>query len=322
MNGRLIVEEFATPEMAMAVDEALAESAARPSYCSPSGHCYRSPAAHCYCSPSARPAQPALRVYRWSRSAVSLGALQAADEVVDRAEALRQGVPVVRRRTGGGAILHGGDISFSLTAPADSPLIPYGTVDRQAVVASAVRRALISLGLEVEIHQAPPGPPYQTSSPLCFDDFSGHEPIVAGGKLAGGAQRRFRRALLHQGTILIHSLELPGLLRRRQASRAMPLANLMTRPPGLCRLAEALALGFSATFGIAWQQDELTADEISRAVDLARTRYTDAGWNWEGRYRVSAPPAPVRGTHRPIVAASTAPDADHTVPRSIPVPPG
>ena len=220
-----------------------------------------------------------LRVYSWSTPTLSLGRNQSARRLYDPDRIRTRGLAVVRRPTGGRAILHHREITYSVTAPtgdAGDLRQSYERINRVLVA------GLGRLGVRTEIaapteHAIPPGP-----SP-CFDAPSAGELVLDGRKLAGSAQWRTDGAMLQHGSILVED---------DQSS----LADLMidTRDPVPPPATLAAALGHSPTphtlahvlaDAVRELEDpeakDLTLEPEVRARATALVvHYEDAAWTW------------------------------------------
>lgn len=144
--------------------------------------------------------RPVLRIYRWVRPAVSFG-------YFERWEPVRAAHPArdaVRRWTGGGVVLHGEDLTYSLLVPrfADAAALPPPDVS-YAVIHGALCAALADAGIPAE----PASGSGAKISRACFENPVLHDVLVRGKKVAGAAQRRTRLGLIHQGSI--QALDLP-----------------------------------------------------------------------------------------------------------------
>ena len=154
---------------------------------------------------------PTLRFYRWSPPAVSLGYSQAAQEVVDFSECRRLGIDVVRRPTGGRALLHYREVTYSVVISEDHPLVPPGIIDSYRFLSQGLVWGLEELGLTPQLA------PEDKVNPLrqpgsCFDTPSAFELQVGRKKVVGSAQLRRRGVLLQHGSVL---LELCASLNRQ-----------------------------------------------------------------------------------------------------------
>jgi lipoate-protein ligase A len=141
-----------------------------------------------------------LRLYRWDPPAVSLGRFQADDDV-DRAACVRFGMDVVRRPSGGKALLHGGDLTYAVAMR--RPPGRAGSVRAvYELIAGALIAGLAELGVTAAVarHDGP------GTGPVCFTAQQGADLRVGERKLCGSAQTRTTGAVLQHGSILLHRL--------------------------------------------------------------------------------------------------------------------
>lgn len=149
---------------------------------------------------------PTLRLYRWDPPALSLGFFQKAEAVVDREACQRLGIDVVKRPTGGRAVLHHRELTYSIIVPESHPHLPGGVLASYKFLSGGIMEAFRMLGLTPTLAsgkrrgQGPGGPG------ACFDAPSAYEVQVEGKKVVGSAQLRRQGILLQHGSIL---LELP-----------------------------------------------------------------------------------------------------------------
>ena len=142
--------------------------------------------------------QPLLRFYGWSRPSLSFGYF---GKFADVAAAMEQR-DVVRRWTGGGSVLHGEDLTYSLITPATDPASVHGPGTIYAALHAAIRDALQTEGREAALAaQAAP-----KISDACFANPVRDDVMLLGQKIAGAAQRRTRGGFLHQGSIQLPNL--------------------------------------------------------------------------------------------------------------------
>src|SRR5512139_4097803 len=172
---------------------------------------------------------PTLRLYAWDPPCLSLGHAQPFADV-DRARLQERGWEVVRRLTGGRAILHTDEITYSVIAPNDEPRVAGTVLESYNRLARALLLAVKELDLPVEIkegkvdHQAVP-------NPVCFEVPSTYEITVNGKKLIGSAQARKKEGVLQHG-----SLPLVGDLTR--ICQALVFENESERDSASARLLE------------------------------------------------------------------------------------
>ncbi|MBW2315281.1 MAG: lipoate--protein ligase family protein [Deltaproteobacteria bacterium] len=189
-----------------------------------------------------------LRLYRWDGPWLSLGYGQKLSP--ERAEACRRaGVGVVRRRTGGLAVLHGADLTYTVAAP--EAALPPGLQGSYCLVADALCEAFAQLGVEVERTPAcrPASGAGRRAGFDCFAVPAPDELLAGGRKLAGSAQRRSRGAVLQHGSIRLtpdrpEAAAAAGL----DPGRATSVLELGGNPDP-ARVGAAVVAGFAAVLG-------------------------------------------------------------------------
>jgi len=240
---------------------------------------------------------PTVRVYTWEPPALSLGYFQPLAEV-NLAACRVAGVDVVRRPTGGRAILHEQELTYSLVAPESSPSVAGGVLESYARISQALIAGLARLGIDARF--APPaGRLAESPSAACFEVPSSYEVLVAGRKLIGSAQRRQPGVVLQHGAIplqfnpdrLVGLLNLPSpaaatALTRRLAERTIDLATALNReirtPADLAdlwqQLAGALSVALAETFDLILTPGTLTPQEEQWVAVLRREKYARLAW--------------------------------------------
>lgn len=181
---------------------------------------------------AARTGNAVFRVYSWSAPVVSLGRNQRARGCYDQMEARRRGIRFVRRPTGGRALLHHREVTYSATLPAGSPAEARAVYEfLSEVLLAALSRLGVSATRPSGTVAIPPG------LRPCFDVPAEHEIAVAGRKLVGSAQWRHGGALLQHGSILVRDDQgiIGELLNGQPAEAEEPL-------PGAATLADSLGL--------------------------------------------------------------------------------
>ena len=220
-----------------------------------------------------------LRVYSWSTPTISLGRNQRARGLYNLERIRDLELDVVRRPTGGRAILHRREITYSVTAPI-SDAGELGESYRR--INSLLIAALISLG----VRATAASPAKRTASPdvtPCFDEPSKGELTVDGRKLAGSAQLRSEGALLQHGSILIEDdqsvLATLGLGRPRTIPVPATLFEALGRIPAVHEVAQAFATAVRDLEDS--HVDTLEDGEKLRArVSTLVVRYLDDAWTW------------------------------------------
>ncbi len=192
---------------------------------------------------------PVLRFYRWNVPAVSIGYFQS----VVRAAKTSPGLPIVRRITGGGAVSHGCDLTFSFSAPVENIFIPRDVKDSYLKVNEAVmaglRRAFPAADY-ADCRTVPSG--RANDERVCFEAPSCYDLMLDGKKIVGASQRRKDGFLLHQSSILL----------RKEPDGLLPL----------------LLEGFREKWRVEFKESGLTAEELEAARRKEAERYVSAEW--------------------------------------------
>ena len=234
--------------------------------------------------------KPTLRLYSWNPPCLSLGHAQPFKDVdVERLRA--RGWEVVRRLTGGRAILHTDELTYSVTGSADEPVLAGGVLESYNRLSKALLHAVRDLGLAVEVKENEGSPAGQNSNPVCFEVPSTYEITINGKKLIGSAQARKKEGVLQHG-----SLPLTGDLTRicdalvfenetarqnakeRLLSRATTIESVLSAGIDWERAAQSLVHGFEAELGIQFERGEMSASEIQRAEELVKEKYAHPAW--------------------------------------------
>jgi lipoate-protein ligase A len=253
MHCRLLIDPPASGAWNMAVDEALVDAAVAG-------------------------APLVLRFYGWTPGTLSLGYFQHAAERMNHRPSLS--CPLVRRASGGGAILHDRELTYALVVPAEHPLARQ-TAGLYRAAHGALIHALAAWGVSAEMFHCgvacaadadEAGPQTGSEAFLCFHRRGEGDLVVAGSKVAGSAQRRRQGAVLQHGSALLAASsaapELPGLAEL--GGRDINPDDL--RQAWLERLAEQLGLTF--------EPGSLSEAERQAAVELQRSKYSAAEWTY------------------------------------------
>lgn len=150
---------------------------------------------------------PVMRFYAWDPPAVSIGRFQDVKTAVNAEACKRRGYDIVRRITGGRAVLHHQELTYSITARLDNPLFPSSVLGTYKVIAAGLLAGLRNLGIPAEMVSR--GGRHavlvekKAKDPSCFSSPSWYEILASGKKIIGSAQRRMRGAFLQHGSILI-----------------------------------------------------------------------------------------------------------------------
>jgi lipoate-protein ligase A len=226
---------------------------------------------------------PTLRFFCWAPPTISLGYGQRLDGRIDTGAAEAMGIGLVRRATGGSAILHEGpdlEITYSVAAAA-------GDFDGAADLLGTYRWIGEGL-LGAPVAMVPVQPSDPAAMPaFCFARTGSFELEVDGRKLVGSAQRRQGAAFLQHGAIMLGAE--PGRLRQVFPGPGDPLSVMTTleavlgRRPSFDEAAAALAEGFRTAHGLELRPGGLSEEEAELAGTLEREKYASDPWTRAGR---------------------------------------
>ncbi|MGD8244751.1 MAG: biotin/lipoate A/B protein ligase family protein [Anaerolineae bacterium] len=228
-------------------------------------------------------APPTLRFYAWDPPCLSLGRGQPVADV-DRWAVQAAGYDLVRRPTGGRAILHIDELTYSVIAPEEEPRVAGGVVASYRRLSAGLVRGLERLGVaDIVADQRLENRDHE--GPVCFEMPSDYEITVGGRKLVGSAQMR------SQGVVLQHgALPLFGDIARicpllashpdseRVRARAVAVDEVLGRAVPWDEAAEALAAGFAEALSLALEPGPLGAEVWAEARALRREKYATAEW--------------------------------------------
>jgi lipoyl(octanoyl) transferase len=240
---------------------------------------------------------PTLRLYRWEPACLSLGHAQPVEDV-DRERLHSRGWHLVRRTTGGRAILHTDELTYSVTAPLDHPLVAGGVLPSYLRLSDGLLAGLRLLGAEVDAAPARSLPETDRANPVCFEAPSAYEITAGGRKLMGSAQLRRAAGVLQHGSLPLHG-DL-GRIRdglsyamaadraaaaERVRQRATTLELVLGRPVAWQTVAETLADGFAHALGLVWILAQPSGEEQARALEIRSKRFTADAWTLHGLQR-------------------------------------
>lgn len=237
---------------------------------------------------SAKHALPTLRVYGWQPFCLSLGYGQHASDA-DFERMKKHGWDAVRRPTGGKAILHGDELTYSVALPIDHELAQGDVVTSYRRISEALMIALQHLGLSPHSEQVPKG--NQGLGAVCFEVPSHYEITVEGRKLIGSAQVRRKEGILQHGTLplrgdiarICDALAYPDEVTRHHAKtqvreRATTLSRVLGYDVAYHDVAHAFVKGFSDAFDLDMAEGVLSTEEAQNAQALRYNTYDTIAW--------------------------------------------
>ncbi len=218
-----------------------------------------------------RPGTATLRFYRWNPATLSLGRNEPFTVGYRTFLRKRPDVDVVRRPTGGRAVLHDRELTYSVVLPARAfggPRRAYRKINEALV--EGLRR----LGADAAMAGGRSLPP---DAGPCFLEPAEGEVVVAGRKVVGSAQVRIGGAVLQHGSLLLVADQSP--LFARVPTRPVTLSEVLGEVPAWPRLVEALSAGFAQALGGGWGPGGTTGREDALAAGF-ESRYASRVWTW------------------------------------------
>ena len=248
---------------------------------------------------------PTIRFYQWSPPAVSLGYFQDLKKEINIDACQGMGIDIVRRPTGGKAVLHDKELTYSFVIRENHPLVNDSILETYKKISGGIIRGLSYLGIKAvlvplreklnnalssnenksEIH-------HSDIKSICFSVPSQYEVQVEGKKIVGSAQVRKKEIVLQHGSLLIE-LEKDKLfsvfnfpsaqIRERNKIRfkATSLEEILKKKINFSELSEILSRGFEEEFEIKLTEGKLTEKEEKISKDLLENKYSTYKWNYE-----------------------------------------
>jgi len=274
MEWRLIKDSYHTGFMNMAIDEAIM-IAHREGF-----------------------VPPTIRFYQWSPPAVSLGYFQDLQKEIDVDTCKNMGIDIVRRPTGGKAVLHDKELTYSFIIKENHPLVNGSILETYKKISGGIIRGLSYLGIKAELvplreklkstpsgNEAKSEIPHSDIRSICFSVPSQYEVQVKGKKIVGSI-------VLQHGSLLIE-LEKDKLFsvfnfpsakireKLKTGFKATSLEEILKRKISFSELSEILPRGFEEEFRVKLAEGKLTEQEEKISKELLENKYSTYEWNYE-----------------------------------------
>jgi lipoate-protein ligase A len=231
---------------------------------------------------------PTLRLYAWQPACLSLGYGQQA-KIVDRERLQSLGWELTRRPTGGGAILHADELTYSIALPEDHPIARGGILESYRHISEALMLALQQLGAQPGVQPTGSAIP---ATVVCFETPSHYEITANNKKLVGSAQARRHQGMLQHGTLPLYgdiAQICDGLVyaneQERDDAKARVRDHAITLSDALGghsidwqTAAAAVREGFSETFDISFCHGTWSEAEWRCAEELCAVTYGEPSW--------------------------------------------
>ncbi|MGQ9513648.1 MAG: lipoate--protein ligase family protein [Thermoproteota archaeon] len=216
---------------------------------------------------------PTVRLYGWSKPTISIGYFQVLEEEIDLRKAMELGIGYVRRISGGGAVLHENEVTYSVVVSEEDPIIPRDIQNSIKLICGGVMEGLKRLGINAEFKPV-------------------NDVIVGGKKISGSAQTRKLHTILQHGTVLMdvnYQKIISVLIRSAKRMKQRTVDELKKHIVGVNdllgwrvnyeRLSEELAKGFEEALNVKLVSGQLTPSEQELASQFAQSKYSTREWN-------------------------------------------
>lgn len=239
---------------------------------------------------------PTLRLYAWQPACLSLGYAQPISDA-SISELAERGWDMVRRPTGGRAILHVDELTYSVIGPQVEPRLTGSVLESYQRLSLALLEALRRLDIQAQApakktaisqnNTSSPG----DQNPVCFETPSNYEVVVQGKKVIGSAQARRKGGVLQHGSLPLHGdltriiqvLAFPSAGERAQAAlrlskRAATVGQILGRAIDWQHASQAFIAAFQEALDLDLQAGDLTPQELARASQLVQEKYASPAW--------------------------------------------
>ena len=216
---------------------------------------------------------PTVRFYTWAPPAISIGYFQSLEEEINLAECKKTGVDYVRRITGGGAVFHEQEITYSIVIPESHPEISKNIMDSYGRICGAVIKGLKQLNINSQY------------API-------NDIITDGKKISGNAQTRKLKTVLQHGTVLLDVdvnkmfsvLRVPNekikdKLISDVKQRVTSVKHILGKEISFSDAANAMKKGFEDEFNVELELGSLTDEELQLAHKFEKECFGAYDWN-------------------------------------------
>lgn len=234
---------------------------------------------------------PTLRFYGWAKPSLSVGRFQNVDTVIDFNALQKYGCQFVRRLTGGSAVLHDDELTYSLVISEQDPSIPKSVREAYYVLSKGVLEGYKNLGIQAD-YAVPEKSIEKSRTAVCFEKPAYYEMIVNGKKISGNAQTRKNGVLLQHGSIpmrideqmLFDLFRFPSEeIRQRKRSgftgKAITINQITNKIHKYAMLKEAFLKGFETGLDLTFSPLKLSERQWEEVHRLAQSKYATESWN-------------------------------------------
>nr|WP_099156839.1 biotin/lipoate A/B protein ligase family protein [Virgibacillus ndiopensis] len=239
---------------------------------------------------------PILRFYQWSDPSLSVGYFQNVEKTIDFAAIDHYKIPLVRRLTGGSAVLHHDELTYSIIIAENKSYIPASVREAYYVLSKGIFEGYANLGITVDYAEKIESS--KNRSAVCFERPALYELMANGKKISGNAQTRKQGVLLQHGSIprsfnermlfdIFHfpTEEIRTRKRHAFATKATTIGQETAKQISIDTMKNAFKKGFQTGLNIELFPIELTSDQWNEVYQLAETKYSTDEWNFKHHLR-------------------------------------
>ncbi|WP_106495104.1 lipoate--protein ligase family protein [Lentibacillus sp. Marseille-P4043] len=239
---------------------------------------------------------PILRFYQWSTPSLSLGYFQDVDKAIELEALDRYQIPLVRRLTGGSAVLHDDELTYSIIIAEDKPYIPASVGEAYYILSKGIFAGYTKLGITA--NYAETNKTDKSRSAVCFEKPALYELMAGGKKISGNAQTRQKGILLQHGSIprsidktmlfdlfCFPSEEIRERKRKAFGQKATTINQETKQHVSMDTMKNAFKTGFETGVDIGLFPFELTTEQWNEVYQLAEAKYSNNDWNFKHNLR-------------------------------------
>lgn len=238
---------------------------------------------------------PTLRFYRWSNPSLSIGHFQDVGKTIDLNGVRKHDCELVRRLTGGSAVLHDNELTYSLVISEKHPSIPTSIREAYYALSKGIVCGYNNLGIQVE-YATPKKEVGLNQTAVCFEKLAYYEMVVDGKKISGNAQTRKKDVLLQHGSIpmsidehlLFDLFQFPSEDMRHKkrtlfSNKATSINQHTDQIHRYALIKDAFYQGFEEGLGVTFHPFRLTKAQWEEVLHLAHHKYAAESWNTNTR---------------------------------------
>ncbi|WP_027956631.1 lipoate--protein ligase family protein [Halobacillus kuroshimensis] len=235
---------------------------------------------------------PVLRFYGWEPAGLSVGYFQKVKGKIDLDGVQKHGYQLVRRQTGGRAVLHDHELTYSVIVSEKHEDMPDSVKEAYLVISKGLLEGFRNLNIDADF-AVPEGKLDVNGSAVCFEEPSWYELIVNGKKAAGSAQTRKRGIILQHGSIPIEvddgklfdmfvykNERIKERARKAFGSKAVAINEILEEPVSFEETKHAFKQGFEKGLNVHLEPFHLSEEQWDEVRKIARERYETDEWNY------------------------------------------